>query len=178
MSANTFSETMWKNLVAIISTGFAMDQTRVRAFEANPTAKLIGALPYLAGCREPERCAVAHLAAFVVGGARGSARALFDHKKTDDYDVLARLAAISHFEGGDPAVLGRGMKLLAIVMVSGYRRDAEKDAAAGRYNPVGSGAWNADEMITALKAEVAAAPNDAMDDIIDIGSAVRGFWED
>jgi hypothetical protein len=177
MSTCLFSDAQWESIVAVIAAGFAMDPERRKALTTNPTAKLIAALPFLAGCREPERSAIAHLAVFVVGGAKGSARAIFDHKKSDDYDVLARLAALSNFEGGDPAVISRGMKLLAIVMVSGYRNDVAKDKAAGSYNPVGSGAWKADELVAALRAEIDAAPNAEMEGILDGERAVRGWWE-
>jgi len=120
---------------------------------------------------------VAHLAAFVVGGSGGPARALFDHRASDDYDVMARLSAVSWFEGGDPAILGRGMKLLAIAMVAGYRRDAARDAAAGEYNPVGSGAWDADALIRRLAAEAESVPCPEMDALLTAADAANTFWD-
>jgi hypothetical protein len=178
MPTTHFTKATWKRLVATIASGFAMDKERAAAFEANATAKLIGALPYLALCREPERCAVAHLAAFVIGGAKGSARELFDHRESDNYDVFARLSVLGSFEGGDPAIINRGMKLLAIVMIAGYKKDAAADKAAGRYNPVAAGVWKADALIATLTASVEASPNPEMDAILDVKTAVKGFWEE
>jgi hypothetical protein len=175
MPTTLFPDATWKSLVDTVASGFAMEEARKDKLLSNATAKLIGALPYLAGCRESERCAIAHLSAFVIGGAQGSARKLFDHKQGDDYDVLARLSAVAWFEGGDPAILSRGMKCLATIMIEGYKRDVAADKAAGRYNPVGSGAWDADTLLKTLKAEIAALPNAEMDEIF--GAAKGGFWD-
>lgn len=177
MPTSHFTKATWKRLAATIASGFAMDKERATAFEANVTAKLIGALPYLALCREPERYALAHLSAFVIGGAKGPARELFDHKESDNYDALARLSVLGSFEGGDPAIINRGMKLLAIVMIAGYKKDVAADKAAGRYNPVAAGVWKADALIATLKAEVELSPNAEMDSILDAKTALKTFWE-
>src|SRR5512142_3100055 len=102
MADKRFTDDAWKNLVSIIAKSFSLDAARSSRIEKSATAKLIAAIPYLAGCREPERSALAHLATFVVAGSEAGAAA-FDHKPADNYDVLARLAPIAHFEGGDPA---------------------------------------------------------------------------
>ncbi len=177
MPTASFTAATWKELVSVIASGFALTPERASKLESNVTAKLIGALPYLAACREPERCAIAHLSSFVIGGAYGSARSKFDHKPSDDYDVQARLATLGGFEGGDPAILARGMKLLALVLIAGYKRDVEADAAAGRYNPVGKGVWDADAMTKRLAAEIDAVSAPEMDAILDARSALGNFWD-
>ncbi|HOX32479.1 MAG TPA: hypothetical protein PLB91_09110 [Spirochaetales bacterium] len=177
MPKNRFTHATWKRLSATMASGFAMDRSRAEAFAGNPTAKLIGALPFLAGCRAPERCALAHLAVFVLGGASGPARELFDHAESDDYDVLARLSSIASFDGGDPALIARGMKLLAIVMIAGYKKDLAADRAAGRYNPLGAGAWDAEALLRSLRSQVEAIPAPEMDEILGLDAALRGYWE-
>ncbi len=88
---------------------------------------------------------------------------------------MARLAPIAWFEGGDPAVINRGMKTLAIIMLEGYKRDIASDRAKGWYNPIGEKAWDSDKMMTALRASIAQGdPSDA-DEIIR-AALVDGWW--
>jgi len=175
MGSTGFSDTQWKNYASLVASAFGMDATQAQTLVANTTAKLVCALPFLAGCHEPERTALAHLASFVLAGS-DSARAHFDHKKEDDRDPLARLSVISHFEGGSPALIERGMKLLAIVMINGYRRDVRADSAAGEYNPVGAGVWNADQRISSLQADIASVPCAEMDALLTPSAAALSWW--
>lgn len=174
VNVQSFSDETWNRLSSIIASAYSMDADRSAKLRKNVTGRLIAALPYAAGCREPERTALAHLAVFVLADS-DQARRIFDHKKEDDFDVLARLAPIAWFEGGDPAVINRGMKTLAIIMLEGYKRDVASDKAKGWYNPIGEKSWDPDKMITALKASVAqGGPSDA-DGIIN-AALVDGWW--
>jgi hypothetical protein len=168
-----FPEETWNSIVPIVSSAFSMDDSRSERLRANTTAKLIAAIPFLAGCREPERTALAHLGTYVIAGCE-SGEAVFDHKATDNYDVLARLATIASFEGGDPAIIARGMKLLASIIIRGYQRDIASDQAKGLYNPVGAGAWNADQELASLASAIASIEDAEMDAIV--GGAVKGSW--
>jgi len=94
-----------------------------------------------------------------------------------DVEPLARLSAIADFSGGDPGILARGMALLALCMLSGYRRDAAKDAAAGEYNPVNSGAWDSGRVEAALLADARAVEPGALDPIMTEAQALDGYWE-
>jgi hypothetical protein len=170
-----FPEESWHEIVSIVASSFSMEEKRKTALLANPVAKLIAAIPYLAGCREPERSALAHVGTYVLG-AGDPAKKVFAHKSQDDYDVLARMAAITGFEGGDPVVINRGMKLLAICMIAGYKRDAGTDMGKV-YNPVAEKRWNADEKIASLANSVAAAPNPEMDEILTSAKAANVWWD-
>ncbi len=174
VNVQSFTDETWNRLSGIISSAFSMSPERAGKFEKNVTARLIAAIPYFAGCREPERTALSHLATYVLADS-DSARRIFDHKKEDDYDVMARLATIAGFEGGDPAVINRCMKALAVIMIEGYKRDAESDTAKGWYNPVASKSWNCDTMLQALRASVGRGGDPDLDKIID-AALVDGWW--
>jgi hypothetical protein len=154
-SIQVFTMETWDRLCGIVASAYSMTPDRTAALKENVTAKLIASIPYEAGCREPERTALAHLALYVLA-ASDAARRAFDHKPEDDYDVMARLASVASFEGGDPAVINRGMKTLAILVIEGYKRDVASDKAKGWYNPVGAGAWDADKLLGALRASLGA----------------------
>jgi hypothetical protein len=168
-----FPDETWKEIVSIIASCFVMDGARAARILNNPTAKLIAAIPFLAGCREPERSSLAHLATFVLSGSEAGEK-VFDHKAEDNYDVLARLATIAHFEGGDPAIINKGMKLLATMMIEGYARDLASDKAKGLYNPINDGKWNAEEKLSSLASAAAAVEDAEMDEIV--GSAKHDWW--
>lgn len=176
MAKKRFPEKAWKEIASIISSSFSMDAGRSKRLLSNHTAKLIAALPYLAGCREPERTALAHLATFVVAGS-GAGESVFDHKAGDDYDALARLATIGGFEGGDLAIIGKGMDNLAIMMIRGYMKDLQRDKDKGLYNPVGQGRWDAKAMLASLSCAAAAVRDEEMDLIVALGSEQRDWWQ-
>jgi len=169
-----FQDETWEKLYTEIADAFSLGPTRTVKLASNKVAKLIAAIPFLAGCRNPERAALAHLGTYLVAGS-GGAREVFDHQPEDDAEVMARLAMGSNFEGGDPAVLARGMKILAWTMIRGYVRKVEENAVQG-YNPVAAKTWEAGPMLAKLETEISSAPNPEMDSII--GLADRGvFWE-
>jgi hypothetical protein len=172
---NRFSDGDWRSVASIVSAAFAMDDARAARLLANSTAKFIAALPFLAGCRKPERTALAHLATYVIAGSPAG-EAAFDHDAGDDYDVLARLATIGGFEGGDPAVINRGMKILARIMIQGYRADIEADKAGGKYNPLGAGAWDSGEKLASLDSSIASTTDAEMDALFPSGAGPLGTW--
>jgi hypothetical protein len=171
-----FSDELWLDLVGQISSAFSMKKAEAGRLAKNRVAKLIAALPYLAGSGNPRRSALSHLATFLLAKSE-ECRKDFDHCPEDDRDVLARLATGAHFEGGDAAIIGRGMKILAIVMIAGYLRDLGKDDQTGAYNPVGSRKWDAEARLAILRSEVAALRSKEMDAILPVDEAVRSWWD-
>ena len=171
-----YTDTDWNRLAASAAEACRMDESEGGSLRSSRAARIVGALPFLAGCRNPERTALAHLAVLVLA-SRGSSRAVFDHGPGDDRDPLARLEPIARFPGGDPAVIRKGMALLGLLLLGGYERDRAKDAASGEYNPLNSGAWNLEETRARLKAEAASAKVPELDAIIDAATAEKGFWD-
>lgn len=181
-------EKTWKSLVALSAEALRMDDKEKAAFAESQVAKLVGLLPYLAGCEEAERTALAHLAVWVVAN-RGGAAKVFDHKPADDHDPLERLAPIADFRGGDRKVINEGMRRLALCMLAGYKRDMAKDEKSGGYNPLNAKAWDYKKMAAHLAAPAggallmakAAGPmiGDAsgIDGVLDSDSAVKAIWQ-
>ncbi len=169
-------EPTWDRLAALAAEALRMDPDEAARFRDNRVAKLVGLLPFAAGCDDAERAALAHLAVYVVAG-RGGARAVFDHAPGDDVEPLARLSTIADFPGGDPDVLARGMALLGLCMLAGYRRDAAKDLASGEYNPINSGAWDSGRVEAALLADARAVDPGVLDAIMTETQALEGYWE-
>jgi hypothetical protein len=89
----------------------------------------------------------------------------------------ARLAPIADFLGGDRAVMAGGMARLAMIMANGYERDAAKDRASGKYNPVAAGAWKHETMQREFLAEPATEADKALDPVMTKAVAVAEFWQ-
>lgn len=175
ISPPSFTSSQWTTLTASIAETFRMTEAEGQRLSESKTARLIAALPYLAGCDQPERTALTHLAVYVMA-SRGATRWTFDHGAEDDVDPARRLACIANFQGGDAVVLGRGMRLLVLQMVCGYARDQAKDTVTGEYNPLLEGTWDAPSMIQGLVDEILERPCAEMDGIMTIHDAQSYWW--
>lgn len=142
----------WKLLVKKTAISFRLDEREVKSLEKTKVAKLIGLLPFIAGCDHPERTALHHLATYLIA-AKGAKEEFF-HNVEDNEDILKRLEGINHFVGGDQKILEKGMKLLALVMVHDYKRDIEEDRLKGKYNPITDGAWSYHLLVDQLTEDV------------------------
>lgn len=170
-----FTVEKWSKLVDHLAVSFNMESGMRRRIAENGTARLIGALPFLAGCEQPWKTAVTHVAIYYLALHEGT-KEFFLHRPEDDAEIEMRLRPIMRFSGGDPAVIKRGMNLLKLQMVAGYLRDVEKDMERTRYNPVAAGVWHAGELIDQLRAAVQAQPHQEMDAILDVEEAIRSYW--
>ena len=170
-----FDEHTWKTITGLVAERLRLSVGELDELRGKTTPKLIAAIPYLAGCRDADRVAAQHVTTYLLAE---SAAVIFDHRRDDDRDVLARLERISHFPDGDKKVIRRGMNLLALIMVNGYEQSVQTDRAQSVYNPIVEGTWDADKIRTALVREVRGAPNPEMDTIIDLERAVRGTWNE
>ncbi len=167
---------LWGKLADIAVDSLRMTDGEAERFRSSRVARLVGLLPYLAGCEDAERTALSHLATLVIAG-RGEARRAFDHCPADDAEPLARLRTVSDYKGGDEAIISRGLTLLGLCMVAGYRRDEEADRLLGAYNPVLEAPEAASKALAALRQALAAgAPNDA-DAVLSLAEAEKGYWK-
>jgi hypothetical protein len=170
-----FTQRIWEDLVNNVATIVHLSPAQQVRFHESRTARLIGALPWLAGCRNPDRIALSHLMVYWLSVAPATNR-IFDHRLSDNGQVLDRLRPIMNFEGGDNAILTRGMKLLALQMVCGYCRDLAKDAASGEYNPLLDRTWPGKELIESLVLDIQSVQCPDMDLIMTIEDAKNQWW--
>ncbi len=165
----------WESIVGATAATFRMDTVESEWLRTKPIARLIGAIPFLAGCRNAARTAVAHLGTYIM--SIRETKPYFNASSQDDGSILDRLQLIGHFDGGDRAVIERGMALVALSMVLDYQRDIQIDAAIGKYNPVASGAFDFETTRERLEQTIQAVDCPQMDEILnldDIGTL--GYW--
>jgi len=116
-----------------------------------PAAKLVAAIGYLAGSEDPDRFAVSNLLTF---HAATKARALFNHRPSDDADVLRRLATIQFGALANRKVVEYGMTILALISLGDHEHDRETDRLEGKYNPIAEGRWSATHLRSRLNSEL------------------------
>ena len=151
--SSAFTESSWLELGTKIAAAYRLSADEQAALGNNKAARLVGGLPFIAGCSEPVRTSLSHLGLFVLASTQ-SCRFVFDHKPADDHDPLTRLAPISHFAGGDRSVLDVGMARLGLAMIGGYRRDQAKDRKSGEYNPLNAKTWDYDTIVAMLNMRI------------------------
>lgn len=170
---NDFRE-LWHDIVPAVAGSFRMDEDEHQWLSEKPVARLIGAIPFIAGCDQPERTAVAHLGVYLLSVL--DTKPFFNAAPTDDADVLDRLRLIMSFRDGDARIIDRGMCLLALNMLDDYARDIQIDAALGKYNPVASGAWDYDAVRADLVRRIESVHCPQMDEIFDPEYGPTSFW--
>jgi hypothetical protein len=134
----------WEELCVCMAETFRFTEEEKETFSKDAVAKLIAVIPFEAGCDEPKRTALAHLAIYMTE-LRGG-RKIGDHTPADNESPLTRLRLLSSFKGGKKEVIEHGMYQLADVMLYGYIRSKEFDKENNIYNPLNDGSWNADDM--------------------------------
>ena len=163
------------SVVADVAAAFCMDEEEARRFSRKWITRLIAALPFAAGARNPERTAALHLSTYVLSVRQ--TRHLFFAAPEHDCDVFARLEPIARFDGGNQAIIQRGLAHLALTMVTDYRRDVELDKGIGKYNPVAAGVWDSDAVVGQLESIIKKTESPELDRIVyGDGAGTDNFW--
>lgn len=170
-----FTEELWSDIMDHLAVTFNMDPDVKENMFTRETAKLIAAIPFLAGCRMPLRTAVIHAGLYYMAWNEGT-RQYFYHREEDDCFLDSRLMPIAGFSEGDRRMIERGMNLLKLQMVAGYERDVDKDRNNNKYNPVASGRWDAVQLKKELIQAVEDVPCEKMDRIMNINTALYTWW--
>ncbi|BDC94592.1 hypothetical protein [Treponema bryantii] len=161
----------WDYFVSEIQTIYRLTDEETDKFSNSTTAKIIAAIPFVAGCYRPEVTAIAHLSLYM-NEIKGFQK-YYACNPLDDCDLFERLEPISHFRGGDKKIIECGMNTLAYIMIEGYHKSEKFDAAHGNYNPFVSGNWNYKSLKNMLSKKVFVDFNPF---IIILPSIGGGYW--
>jgi hypothetical protein len=157
----------WQAIVDYVTRGLDLSESERRWFTASPVAKYIAAIPYAAGCKNPDRMAVALLTLFVVEIRGGSP---FDTRPTDMDGTLERIEP--YFEplyaaGGDPAVIDRGKYILGMKTFSHWIEDPEGHPSTIDFVP----------LRYQLKVKIEGLPpNELLDSILSVDDGMKNMW--
>lgn len=167
-----FSDSDWKAVLSHLAQVIGPEAER---YADNPAARLFASIAAVAGSEDADRFAVSNLLTF---HAATKARALFDHRPDDDGDVLRRLATLHVGNQADPKVVDYGLTLLALISLNDHERDAAADRAAGKYNPLNAGKWDAAAIRKDLTATLDQSPanRDAFAAAVPGATTTLGYW--
>ncbi len=165
---------LWNELCDCMAETFRFTEQERKLFAEDAVAQLIAALPFEAGCDEPERTALAHLAIYMTE-LRGG-RKIGDHTPADNEGPMVRLRLLSSFKGGKREVIEHGMYLLALVMLTGYIRSKESDKQNNIYNPLNDGSWDAGKLQGEFLEKIRANPSETLDNILPEVLAFVTVW--
>jgi len=173
-SARLFSESQWEEISGRVAEAFRMTSDETERLRNKNIAKLIAATPFLAGCQDAARTAVAHLGTYIL--SLRETKPYFNATEEDNGSVLERLRLISNFKGGDPKIIDRALSLLALNMVTDYRRDAAEDVFLNKYNPVSDGQFEFEALVSDLTRRIEEVSCPEMEQILPIKAGPLGFW--
>ena len=154
----------WESMSIKLTEIFRLTDSESENLKNSKTAQLIAAIPFAAGCKQPERSAFGNLCLYLA--EKQSITGPGDHCPEDDVSIYERLRPLMNLEDGNFAVITHGMQLLALVMINGYKHSKENDIENGIYNPLNAGIWNFEQLKEHLISEIQAHPCTELDKII------------
>ncbi|HUX42475.1 MAG TPA: hypothetical protein VMV83_15005 [Rectinemataceae bacterium] len=174
LGTKLFPDATWLAISDDIALAFRMSAAEKEALGRNKIARLVASLPYLAGCEDAGRTAVAHLGTYLL--STRETKHWFDATARDSVSVLERLWLGADFRGGDEKIIRRGLNLLALNMIADYKRDIDEDAASGKYNPLAAGDFDFKETVEDLEWSIISTPCPEMDEIVSLAEIPMSFW--
>jgi len=164
----------WDEISDSLAAAFRMDEDEKRRFKAKDIAKLIGALPFIAGCEDAERTAVTHLGTYILSVRE--TKPYFNATMGDSTDVFERLRLGSNFKGGNQRIIEKGLSILALNMIYDYNRDIDIDDAIGKYNPVSDGSFDYSSLRADLERKIESVVSPEIDTIVCSDIGPKAYW--
>ena len=165
----------WDTIVDTVAAAFNLKADDTKKLKNNKIPQLIAAIPFIAGCDDPERTAISHLGTYLL---TVRTEKIFDHRPSDDTDLLRRLRMINNHVGGNKKLIKRGLNMILLNMLSDYQRDQEIDQKAGKYNPISAGKINFDKEKQKLENQINNVRSPYMDEILTVAEVPDTFWVD
>ena len=165
----------WENVLSRAAAVFNFGIEEKEEFKNSRMAKLIAATPFLAGCNKAAETSFSHLSIYIMS-LDESAKDIYFHKPEDNEDIYSRLFPISNFFGGNRKIIQCCMDLMALCMLSNYKKDAAEDKTIGKYNPIDIGKWDYEFMSKQLIGSIQKTITSDISTVYTVEDAVRGFW--
>ena len=169
-----FPAEKWDELSGRVARAFRMTEAEEAWLHEGRIARLIAAIPFLAGCEDSDRTAVAHLGTYLL--SIRETKPYFNTRPEDKVSVLERLRLGSNFKGGDARIIERGLCLLGLNMVSDYKRDLEEDSRLGKYNPLAAGDWDYESTMADLMYRIISIDCEEMETLASIEIMPMSYW--
>lgn len=170
------TDEQWENVLSRAGAVFNFGIEKKEQLKNNKMARLIAATPFLAGCNKATETSFSHLVIYLMS-LDESAKDIYFHNEEDDEDIYSRLFPINGFSGGNREIIQCCMDLMALCMLSNYKKDKEEDEAIGKYNPVGIGKWDYEFMSKQLTESIQKTITSDISTIYTVENAQKGLWK-
>jgi len=165
----------WENVFSRAGAVLNFGIEKKEQVQNSQMAKLIAAVPFLAGCNKAMETSFSHLIIYLMS-LDESAKDIFFHKPEDDKDIYSRLFPINNFSGGNRNIIQCCLDLTALCMLSNYRKDMEEDREIGKYNPINDDIWNYDFLSKKLIENIDKNITSEISVLYTKEDAVKGYW--
>lgn len=167
----------WDNISSRATAVFNFGIEQKEQLKNSRMAKLIAAVPFLAGCNKATETSFSHLSIYILS-LDESSKDIYFHKPEDDEDIYSRLLPISNFIGGDRNTIQCCLDLTALCMLSNYKKDMEKDKDIGKYNPIIAEKWDYETMSASLIKNIDNTITSEISAIYSKKDALERYWRD
>jgi hypothetical protein len=123
----------WPLLVEMASIGGKFSAKEIKSLNRSIAGKLLCAIAYYSGCKNPDRVAVLHLITLV---AAARCRKITNHRVKES--LRERLAPFLNFPGGNKEVVKAGALLLELLSLEDHKADFIEDIINNKENPLSS----------------------------------------
>ena len=165
----------WENVLSRAGAVLNFGIEKKEQVQNSKMAKLVAAIPYLADCNKAFETSFSHLLIYLMAFDESSKDVYF-HKPEDNSDIYSRLFPISSFSGGQIEIIHCCMDLIALCMLSNYKKDSEEDKRIGKYNPINEGQWDYDTLSTELIQKIDKNITPEISAIYNSTIALEGYW--
>jgi len=166
-------EAIWCRISNDVAESFRMPEDEKQRFKDKAIARLIAAIPLMAGCENAERTAVSHLGTYILSNRE--TKHYYNPSISDNKSILERLRLISTFRGGNSDIINKGMALIALSMLFDYKRDVYVDETLGKYNPVAENVFHFNTQKKALEKIIQSTECKELDALFH-DEDIRGYW--
>jgi len=165
----------WENVLSRAGAVLNFGIEKKEQIKNSKMAKLIAAVPYLAGCDKAFETSFSHLIIYLMSQDE-SAKDIYFHKPEDDNGIYSRLFPLSSFMGGNKEIIQCSMDLIALCMLSNYNNDLDVDKEIGKYNPINAGIWNFNTLSVKLIKNIDTSITNEISEIYSKEDSLRGYW--
>lgn len=123
----------WPVLLKLAAIGGNFSEEETRMLNNAMVGKLLSAIAYLSGCKDPDRIAVLHLIALV---AATRCKKVVNHRVKES--LRERLIPFLYFPGGNKEVIKAGTLLLELLSLEDHKTDFLEDMINNKENPLSS----------------------------------------
>lgn len=131
-----FTEEQWQELQTYVIKSTSLNNQEQELLSQSLVAKILGAIPYLAGCDNPDQLAVLEVSLYIVAMRN---KELFSHREKQTIRERINTGFLSPLREGDPNIVDFGLTLLELISLNDHKSDLTSDLLNEHSNPLTDG---------------------------------------